>query len=102
MPKMKSHSGTKKRFKVTGSGKVTARKAGKRHLNEHKSSRVTRRLTGSSWPLMTADVAADDVPPPQIRWAIPASNQPGIDPGRSKENHYGTREAFCECQEEAS
>ena len=39
MPKMKSHSGTKKRFKVTGSGKVTARKAGKRHLNEHKSSR---------------------------------------------------------------
>ncbi|MCQ8210098.1 50S ribosomal protein L35, partial [Cutibacterium acnes subsp. acnes] len=24
MPKMKSHSGTKKRFKVTGSGKVTA------------------------------------------------------------------------------
>ena len=48
MPKMKSHSGTKKRFKVTGSGKVTARKAGKRHLNEHKSSRVTRRLTGET------------------------------------------------------
>lgn len=48
MPKMKSHSGTKKRFKVTGSGKVTARKAGKRHLNEHKSSRFTRRLTGET------------------------------------------------------
>ena len=48
MPKMKSHSGTKKRFKVTVSGKVTARKAGKRHLNEHKSSRVTRRLTGET------------------------------------------------------
>jgi len=46
MPKMKRHSGTKKRFKVTGSGKVTARKAGKRHLNEHKSSRLTRRLAG--------------------------------------------------------
>jgi len=50
---------------------------------------------------MTADVAADDVPP-KIRWALSASNQSGIDPGRSKENHYGTREAFCECQEEAS
>jgi len=49
---------------------------------------------------MTADVAAGDVP--QVRWAVSASNQSGIDPGRSKENHYGTREAFCECQEEAS
>ncbi|MDR0959279.1 MAG: 50S ribosomal protein L35 [Propionibacteriaceae bacterium] len=44
MPKMKSHSGTKKRFKVTGTGKITHRQAGKRHLNEHKSSRRTRRL----------------------------------------------------------
>ena len=44
MPKMKTHSGTKKRFKVTGSGKLTHRQAGKRHLNEHKSSRRTRRL----------------------------------------------------------
>lgn len=48
MPKMKSHSGAKKRFKVTGSGKVTHAKAGKRHLNEHKSSRRTRRLTGEA------------------------------------------------------
>ncbi|WP_130865692.1 50S ribosomal protein L35 [Acidipropionibacterium timonense] len=48
MPKMKSHSGTKKRFKVTGSGKVAHNRAGKRHLNEHKSSRRTRRLTGES------------------------------------------------------
>lgn len=44
MPKMKTHSGAKKRFKVTGSGKITRRQAGKRHLNEHKSSRRTRRL----------------------------------------------------------
>ncbi len=44
MPKMKTHSGAKKRFKVTGSGKLTHRSAGKRHLNEHKSSRRTRRL----------------------------------------------------------
>lgn len=44
MPKMKTHSGAKKRFKVTGTGKITRRQAGKRHLNEHKSSRRTRRL----------------------------------------------------------
>ncbi|HSN12668.1 MAG TPA: 50S ribosomal protein L35 [Propionibacteriaceae bacterium] len=44
MPKMKTHSGAKKRFKITGSGKLTHRAAGKRHLNEHKSSRATRRL----------------------------------------------------------
>ncbi len=44
MPKMKTHSGAKKRFKVTGSGKITHRQAGKRHLNEHLSSRQKRRL----------------------------------------------------------
>ena len=46
MPKNKTHSGTKKRFKVTGSGKVLRERAGKRHLLEHKSSRLTRRLAG--------------------------------------------------------
>jgi large subunit ribosomal protein L35 len=44
MPKMKSHSGSRKRFKVTGSGKVMRRQANRRHLLEHKSSRRTRRL----------------------------------------------------------
>ena len=44
MPKMKTHSGAKKRFKVTGSGKLTARRANRNHLLEHKSSRRTRRL----------------------------------------------------------
>ncbi len=44
MPKQKSHSGTKKRFKVTGSGKVMKQGAGMRHNLEKKSSRVTRRL----------------------------------------------------------
>jgi len=45
MPKNKTHSGTKKRFKVTGSGKLIKERAGKRHLLEHKSSRRTRRLS---------------------------------------------------------
>jgi len=45
MPKMKSHSGAKKRFKVTGTGKLIHARSGKAHLNEHKSSRRTRRLS---------------------------------------------------------
>jgi large subunit ribosomal protein L35 len=44
MPKMKTHSGSRKRFKVTGGGKVLRRQANRRHLLEHKSSRRTRRL----------------------------------------------------------
>jgi large subunit ribosomal protein L35 len=47
MPKMKTHSGAKKRFKTTGSGKLRHRQAGKMHLNEHKPSTRTRRLTGT-------------------------------------------------------
>ncbi|MCR6491239.1 50S ribosomal protein L35 [Cellulomonas sp. P24] len=45
MPKNKTHSGAKKRFRLTGSGKLMREQAGKRHLLEHKSSRRTRRLT---------------------------------------------------------
>ncbi len=48
MPKMKTHSGAKKKFKITGTGKVMHRKAGKMHLNEHKTSRRTRRLDGDA------------------------------------------------------
>jgi large subunit ribosomal protein L35 len=46
MPKQKTHSGAKKRFKVTGSGKVLKQGAGMRHHLEVKSSRLTRRLNG--------------------------------------------------------
>jgi large subunit ribosomal protein L35 len=46
MPKMKTHSGAKKRFRVTGTGKVMHRQAGKMHLNEHKPTSQTRRLDG--------------------------------------------------------
>jgi len=48
MPKMKSHSGTKKRVKVTGSGKLLRQKAGKRHNLEKKPSTRTRRMTGTT------------------------------------------------------
>jgi len=46
VPKQKTHSGAKKRFRVTGSGKVMKQGSGMRHNFEHKSSRVTRRLNG--------------------------------------------------------
>jgi len=44
MPKMKTHRGAAKRFKVTGSGKILRRKAYRDHLLEHKPTRRTRRL----------------------------------------------------------
>jgi large subunit ribosomal protein L35 len=46
MPKNKTHSGTAKRVKLSGSGKLLRQRAGKRHLLEKKSSRITRRLSG--------------------------------------------------------
>lgn len=45
MPKIKTHSGAKKRFKVTGSGKLMRERANKRHLLEGKTSRRKRRLS---------------------------------------------------------
>ncbi len=44
MPKMKTHSGAKKRFRLTGTGKVMRRRANRAHYLEHKSSTRTRRL----------------------------------------------------------
>jgi large subunit ribosomal protein L35 len=46
MPKMKTHSGANKRFRLTGTGKVMRRRANRGHYFEHKSSRLTRRLKG--------------------------------------------------------
>jgi len=37
--KMKTHKGTAKRFKVTGSGKVMRMKGSRSHLRRHKSKR---------------------------------------------------------------
>ncbi|WP_308468420.1 50S ribosomal protein L35 [Rathayibacter soli] len=44
MPKQKTHSGAKKRFKVTGSGKIMKQQSGMRHNLELKSSDRKRRL----------------------------------------------------------
>jgi large subunit ribosomal protein L35 len=44
MPKMKTHSGAGKRFRLTGTGKVMRRRANRAHYLEHKPSTRTRRL----------------------------------------------------------
>ena len=44
MPKMKTHSGTKKRVKVTGSGKLMHEQVNKRHRLEVKTSKRSRKL----------------------------------------------------------
>ncbi len=46
MPKMKTHRAGAKRYKVTASGKILRRQAGKKHLLGHKSTTRKRRLTG--------------------------------------------------------
>ena len=47
MPKLKTHSSAKKRFKVTGSGKIKRSHAGKRHILTKKSKSRKLRLTQS-------------------------------------------------------
>ena len=54
MPKAKTHSGTSKRFRRTGTGKIVREKANRRHLLEYKSSKRTRRLEGRT------EVSAND------------------------------------------
>jgi large subunit ribosomal protein L35 len=52
MPKMKTHSGAKKRFKLTGKGKVKARHAFSSHILEKKSPKRKRALAA---PMMLSD-----------------------------------------------
>jgi len=58
MPKMKTHSGAKKRFRVTATGKIMHKGSGKGHLMEVKSSRRARRIDGDKvLPTSTAKKA---------------------------------------------
>ena len=44
MPKMRSHSGTKKRFKISGTGKVMRGRPGTSHLAPGKTQKRIRHL----------------------------------------------------------
>lgn len=48
MPKMKTHSSAKKRFKITGSGKVKRYQAGAAHLLRKKTKKAKLNLRGST------------------------------------------------------
>jgi large subunit ribosomal protein L35 len=47
MPKMKTHKGSKKRFRVTANGKLKRQQAGKKHLLSHKTGKRKRQLRES-------------------------------------------------------
>ncbi len=49
MPKMKTHSGAKKRFRVTAGGKIRGRRAFSTHILEKKSPKRKRRQSRPSW-----------------------------------------------------
>ncbi|MDP9239592.1 MAG: 50S ribosomal protein L35 [Actinomycetota bacterium] len=46
MTKNKTHSGMSKRVKISGRGKLLRQRAGRRHMLEHKRSKLTRHLDG--------------------------------------------------------
>jgi len=55
MPKQKTHSSAKKRFKITGTGKLLRRKAMQSHNLEHKSAKRKRAFRRDQ-PVAPADV----------------------------------------------
>jgi large subunit ribosomal protein L35 len=57
MPKIKSHSGAAKRFKVTGNGKIKRTNAFKQHILTKKSTKRKRNMRGTSL-VCAADEAA--------------------------------------------
>ncbi|HHT72686.1 MAG TPA: 50S ribosomal protein L35 [Firmicutes bacterium] len=65
MPKMKSHRGAAKRFKITGSGKVMKSNSHKRHILEKKSAKRKRQLRHA--------VVASDADTKRVKRLLPYS-----------------------------
>ena len=57
MPKLKSHSGAKKRFNLTKSGKIKRAKAYKSHILTKKDTKRTRRLRAGGYADVTNEAA---------------------------------------------
>ncbi len=68
MPKMKTHRSAAKRYKVTASGKILRRKAGKGHLLAHKSQSRKNRLSGMT-EVFEGNVALITKELPYIRYS---------------------------------
>jgi len=63
MPKMKTKSGVKKRFKVTANGKVKSSQANKRHNMRKRSNRQIREQRGTTvLPAMEAKRVMQFIP----------------------------------------
>lgn len=62
MAKMKTHKGTKKRFRLSAKGKVKCRQAGTSHLAQGKTQKQKRNLRGTT--------VVDTVESKRIRWAL--------------------------------
>ncbi len=62
MPKLKTHKGAKRRFRITGTGKIVRMKGHKSHLRRKKPGNV-KRLYGKKLPISPADV-------PQLKRAL--------------------------------
>lgn len=48
MPKVKTHSGAKKRFSITANGKIKRKHAFKNHMLDKKQTKQKRKLTQSA------------------------------------------------------
>ena len=57
MPKIKTHKGAKKRFRVSANGKVSHKRCGSSHLMSHKSGKQVRRLRKKSTLKVEAEAA---------------------------------------------
>jgi large subunit ribosomal protein L35 len=55
MPRLKTHKGIKKRFKVSANGKVSHKRCGSSHLMSHKSGKQVRRLRKKSTLSVSAE-----------------------------------------------
>lgn len=58
MPKMKTHKGTKRRFRLTATGKIKHRQCGTSHLANRMSQKRKRKLRGTT---VLADALTDNL-----------------------------------------
>src|ERR1700740_313866 len=93
MPKIKTKSGAKKRFKVTGSGKVLYAQSGKRHGMIKRTKKQIRQLRGTNVLFKTDgdNIKKYWLPNRQASLSAPPP-QPQINP---QEISHGPRQAWC-------
>ena len=104
MPKNKTHSGAKKRFQVTGTGKVMREQANNRHLLEQQvRARAPARLSIDDRDLsgrrQEGQAPARQLSPPPAHSPRPSGQQPRL--RIPKENTHGTRQAGSQRPQEA-